>query len=107
MSAAKVLVVDDERDILDMLSRSLEDEGYPVLAVDSGEGAVARVRKEKPEVALLAINTPGTDGIETLSQIREFDKGKVIYLIFVNLIFLFQLSKVMLNLEKMSARPRI
>jgi len=107
MSAAKVLVIDDERDIMDMLSRSLEDEGYPVLAVDSGEGAVARVREEKPEVGLLAINTPGTDGIETLSQIREFDKGKVIYLIFVNLIFLFRLSKIMLNLEKMSARPRI
>ena len=74
MSTAKILAVDDEPAILETLSRSLGDEGYQVLTVDNGEGAVAKVREEKPEVVLLDIRMPGMDGIETLGRIREFDK---------------------------------
>ncbi|UCG93740.1 MAG: sigma-54-dependent Fis family transcriptional regulator [Candidatus Aerophobus sp.] len=81
MSAAKILVVDDEPAILQMLSRTLGDEGYRVLTVDSGEGALAKVRVEKPEVVLLDIKMPGMDGIETLSQIREFDKDSSIIIL--------------------------
>jgi len=75
------LVVDDEPAVLEMLSRSLEDEGYRVLTVDRGEGAVAKAREEKPEVVLLDIRMPGMDGIETLGQIREFDKDSSIILL--------------------------
>ncbi|TET12000.1 response regulator, partial [Candidatus Aerophobetes bacterium] len=74
MTAAKILVVDDEPAIVELLCRSLRDEGYRVLTTDNGEGAVAKVREERPEVVLLDIKMPGMDGIETLEQIREFDK---------------------------------
>jgi two-component system response regulator AtoC len=81
MSAAKILAVDDEPAILELLSRGLGDEGYRVLAVDSGEGAVAKVREEKPEVVLLDMRMPGMDGIETLGRIRQFDKESSIIIL--------------------------
>jgi len=81
MSAAKILVVDDEAAILEMLSRSLKDEGYQILTVDNGEGALEKMREEKPEVVLLDIRMPGMDGIETLGQIREFDKESSIIIL--------------------------
>lgn len=81
MTAIKVLVVDDEPAITELLSRSLRDEGYRVLTVNNGEEAVAKVRKEKPEVVLLDIKMAGIDGIETLGQIREFDKESSIVML--------------------------
>lgn len=75
MSSAKILVVDDELSMREMLSDTLKSEGYRVLAVDDGEKAVAQVRDEEPEVALLDIKMPGMDGIETLAQIRQLDKN--------------------------------
>lgn len=81
MSAAKILVVDDEPAILEMLSHTLGDEGYRVLTMDRGEGAAAKVREEKPEVVLLDIRMPGMDGIETLGQIREFDKDSSVIIL--------------------------
>jgi len=81
MAATKILVVDDEPAITELLSRSLRDEGYRVFTMDRGEGAVATVREEKPEVVLLDIKMPGMDGIETLSQIREFNKESSIIIL--------------------------
>ncbi len=81
MSATKILVVDDEPAILELLSRRLEDEGYRVLAADNGEGALVKVREEKPEVVLLDIKMPGMDGIETLNRVREFDKQSSIIIL--------------------------
>ncbi len=81
MAAIKVLLVDDESAIIELLSRSLRDEGYRVLTTDNGEGAVAKVRQEKPEVVLLDIKMPEMDGIETLEQIREFDKESSIIIL--------------------------
>jgi len=81
MPTAKILVVDDELGIRDVLSCSLRDEGYQVLTVDSGERALVKVREENPEVLLLDIKMPGMDGIETLGQIREFDKESSIIIL--------------------------
>jgi len=81
MSVAKILVVDDEPGILETLSRSLGDERYQVLTVDSGEGALAKVREEKPEVVLLDIRMPEMDGIETLGRIRQFDEKSSIIIL--------------------------
>ena len=81
MPTAKILVVDDELAIRDVLSRSLRDEGYQVLTVDSGERALVKAREEHPEVLLLDIKMPGMDGIETLGQIREFDKESSIIIL--------------------------
>lgn len=81
MSLAKILVVDDELSMREMLSNFLKNEGYRVLVVDNGEEAVARVRDEEPQVVLLDMKMAGMDGIETLAQIRELNKDTSIIII--------------------------
>ncbi len=60
------MVVDDEPDILNLVSLILENEGYTVLKVSSGPSAISLAQKEKPDLILLDIMMPGMDGWETL-----------------------------------------
>ncbi len=73
MFKAKILVVDDEEDILNTLSGSLEDEGYEVWTARDGAEAMELVRTKHPDVIFLDIWLPGMDGIQTLKAIKEFD----------------------------------
>ncbi len=67
----KILVVDDEPDILQFIRYNLEKEGYHVFEADSGEKALELVRSEEPDLILLDIMMPGLNGIETCRLIRE------------------------------------
>jgi two-component system nitrogen regulation response regulator NtrX len=73
MFKAKILVVDDEEDILNTLSGSLEDEGYEVWTARDGAEAMQLVRTRHPDIIFLDIWLPGMDGIQTLKAIKEFD----------------------------------
>ncbi len=73
MYKAKILLVDDEPEIVRTLSESLEDEGYEVWSARDGSEAMARVRASHPDIIFLDIWLPGMDGIETLRAIKEFD----------------------------------
>jgi len=73
MFKAKILLVDDEEDILKTLSASLEDEGYEVWTSRDGTEAMEMVRNLHPDIIFLDIWIPGMDGIETLRAIKEFD----------------------------------
>lgn len=73
MSASRILVVDDEPGIRQSLSEVLEDEGYAVSAVDSGEACLEALEGETFPVVLLDIWLPGIDGLETLDRIRRLD----------------------------------
>ena len=66
----KILVIDDEQMILDMLRDQLEIEGYQVLTARDAEEAMKRLAAE-PKLILLDINMPGMDGIELCEKIRE------------------------------------
>lgn len=66
----KILVIDDEQMILDMLRDQLEIEGYQVLTAQNAEEAMKRLAGE-PNLILLDINMPGMDGIELCEKIRE------------------------------------
>ena len=66
----KILVIDDEQMILDMLRDQLEIEGYQVLTAQNAEEAKKRLAGE-PNLILLDINMPGMDGIELCEKIRE------------------------------------
>ena len=66
----KILVIDDEQMILDMLRDQLEIEGYQVLTARDAEEAMKRLAAE-PNLILLDINMPGMDGIELCEKIRE------------------------------------
>ena len=66
MSAGKILVVDDESDIRRLLQEILTEEGYEVeVAADAGQARVARAR-QAPDLVLLDIWMPDTDGITLL-----------------------------------------
>lgn len=67
----KVLVVDDEEDILEFLSYNLEKEGYQVLLARDGYEAIEQAKKNMPHLILLDIMTPGMDGIEVCEKIRS------------------------------------
>jgi DNA-binding response OmpR family regulator len=66
----RVLVVDDDHEILDLTSAVLRDGGYAVSTAVSGRKGIAAARAEKPDLILLDINMPGMDGWETLRVLR-------------------------------------
>jgi DNA-binding response OmpR family regulator len=66
----RILVVDDQRDILDLTAAVLGGEGYEVTAVDSGLEALDLLAAERFDLVLLDINMPEMDGWETLRLIR-------------------------------------
>jgi two-component system nitrogen regulation response regulator NtrX len=75
MKQRRILIVDDEPGIRQSLSGVLEDEGYTVDAVPSGEACLAALPGAGVELVLLDIWLPGMDGMETLSRIQEMPFG--------------------------------
>lgn len=70
-SEIKILLVDDEPDILEIVGYNLSVVGYQVFAVDNGIDAVDMVRSKRPHLVLLDVMMPDLDGIETCEKIRE------------------------------------
>ncbi len=67
----KILLVDDEPDILDFLGYNLKKEGYAVFTASNGVEAITIAKKELPHLIVLDVMMPEMDGIETCRQIRE------------------------------------
>jgi DNA-binding response OmpR family regulator len=70
----KILVVDDEPPVCNMLKKFLLQKGYKVDTALSGKEALKIVRKKKPHIVLLDIKMPEMDGLEVLQRIVEIDK---------------------------------
>ncbi len=67
----KLLLIDDEPDILRVLSMSLKADGYTVVTAANGTDGVATFEKEKPDIVITDIKMPGMDGIEVLKKVKE------------------------------------
>ncbi len=67
----KILLVDDEPDILEFLSYNLKKEGYTVFTADNGKEAIRISEKSKPHLVVLDVMMPEMDGIETCREIRQ------------------------------------
>jgi two-component system, OmpR family, alkaline phosphatase synthesis response regulator PhoP len=67
----KILVVDDEPDILEFLSYTLEKEGFLVETAENGKQALEKAKKNQPDIVLLDVMMPEMDGIETCRTMRE------------------------------------
>ncbi|HET8924904.1 MAG TPA: response regulator transcription factor [Candidatus Acidoferrum sp.] len=80
MSAATILVVDDEPQIRRVLRSTLSIKGYVILEAKSGEEAIELARKEKPDLILLDVNMPGMGGIEACREIRRSSEAPIIML---------------------------
>ncbi len=72
----KILLVDDEPDILEFLKYNIEKEGFIVYTASNGKDGVALALKHVPQLILLDVMMPGMDGIETCQQLRESTKLK-------------------------------
>ena len=79
----KVLVVDDEWEIRDVLSNFLTEKGYEVILASNGEEAIELAEKENPHVILLDVKMPGIDGIETCRRFKEGEKTRYIPVIMI------------------------
>jgi two-component system alkaline phosphatase synthesis response regulator PhoP len=70
-SVSKVLLVDDEQDILDLLRYNLEKEGFQVFTALNGNEGLEAAIEEQPDLIILDIMMPGMDGVELCAKIRE------------------------------------
>jgi len=78
MPKEKILVVDDEEDILELLRFNLSREGYQVLCAVSGEEALRLVPSEIPSLIVLDLMLPGIDGLEVTRRLKNDPKAKSI-----------------------------
>ena len=67
----RVLLVDDDKELLRIIKRTLELEGYCVDTANGGQPAVTQLKTCKPDLILLDIMMPGMDGYEVLEHIRK------------------------------------
>ena len=71
MEKHKILIVDDEPDILEFMQYNLEKEGFEVFLASSGKQALEVAKQELPDLIILDVMMPGMDGIETCRELRN------------------------------------
>ncbi|QDO93520.1 response regulator transcription factor [Formosa sediminum] len=72
----KILLVDDEPDILEIVGYNLSSEGYEVITAENGAEAVKKAKKERPQLIIMDVMMPEMDGIEACEQIRNIPELK-------------------------------
>lgn len=83
MEKYRIMIVDDEQDILDFLEYNLRNDGYDVICVREGETALRMAPEEKPDLILMDVMMPRMDGVETCRRLREIPGCRNIYIIFL------------------------
>jgi DNA-binding response OmpR family regulator len=68
---AKILIVEDDRFLRELIARKLKNEGYEVSEAVDGEEGLKRIKEEKPDLILLDLILPGIDGFEVLVKAKE------------------------------------
>jgi two-component system alkaline phosphatase synthesis response regulator PhoP len=79
----KILLVDDEPDILEFLSYNLKKEGYNTFIANNGREAITVAKRENPDLIILDVMMPDMDGIETCREIRELPGLKNVMIAFL------------------------
>jgi len=79
----KILIVDDEVDILDLLEYNIEKEGYETIRAHNGNEAIEVAQKERPDMILMDVMMPDLDGIEACRRIRNLPGMEKIFVVFL------------------------
>ncbi|HEY8732418.1 MAG TPA: response regulator, partial [Candidatus Limnocylindria bacterium] len=77
----KLLVVDDDRDLVELLDYALRREGYEVVRAYDGEAALETLNREHPDLVVLDINLPKLAGFVVLERIRHVDEHVAVLLL--------------------------
>src|SRR3989344_2186722 len=80
----KVLIVEDEQLIGDLLQKKLRQEGYYASVAIDGEAALKQIREEKPDIVLLDIVLPRLNGFEVLSELKKDEELRQIPVIIIS-----------------------
>ena len=72
----KILVVDDEENIVKLVSYNLEQEGYEIIKANDGKEALAKIKQEKPDLMVLDLMLPKVDGFDICRKVRKNDQLK-------------------------------
>jgi len=78
MAKAKILAVDDEEDLLELVRYTLTREGYDVTCVETGEDCIRQARQRQPDLILLDLMLPGIDGLDVCKALKGEDKTRAI-----------------------------
>ena len=84
MSLAKVMVVDDEPEVRQLLGEFLSGRGYEVLLAATGKEALDAIDVQRPDLVLLDVAMPGMDGVETLKRIVMDDPPVPVIIVTAN-----------------------
>lgn len=79
----KILLVDDEEDIIEFLSYNLDKEGYTVVTASNGIEAIQKARKEKPDMILMDVMMPEMDGMTAVQEIRKMPSMEQTIIVFL------------------------
>lgn len=81
---SKILIVDDERDIVEYLTMVLEDEGFIASGLTQTAGALERIQAQKPDLVLLDVMMPGHTGLSLYRAMREYTDTKDIPVVIIS-----------------------
>lgn len=87
MAKKKILIVDDEEDVLFVVGKRLREAGYDVVEANNGKDAIGKAKKEKPNLILLDIVMPDMDGQDVAQELRGDIETKNIPVIFLTCLF--------------------
>ncbi|MDZ7742315.1 MAG: response regulator transcription factor [Bacteroidota bacterium] len=79
----RILLVDDEKDVLEFLSYNIKKEGYQVHTASNGKDAIEIAKEITPHLIILDVMMPGIDGIETCNQIKEIPELQKAIIVFL------------------------
>lgn len=74
MARGQILIIEDEEDIIELVSYNLSREGYRVIGVSSGEEGLKRARNDPPDLCILDLMLPGMDGLEVCKLLKSDSK---------------------------------
>ncbi|MBK9291604.1 MAG: response regulator transcription factor [Bacteroidetes bacterium] len=82
-SKYRILLVDDEADVLEFLSYNLKREGFQVSTCTNGHDAINKAKAENPHLIVLDVMMPGMDGIETCEELKKIPSLKNTFIVFL------------------------
>ncbi len=76
MSKETILIVDDEEDIIELIKYNLKNEGYAILAAQTGEQAIKIAKQSQPDLMVLDLMLPGIDGLEVTKYLKNNEQTR-------------------------------